>query len=149
MQSCGCLNNKKRRENNRKHGLYQHPLYNVWIDMKQRCYNPNDKYYDRYGGRGIKVCEEWKNNFIAFYNDMINEYELGLSLDRIDNDGDYCKQNCRWATAKEQANNMSTNIINNYYGEDYTLSQLGEIFGDGKKSRFISHRLKNGWSLDE
>ena len=149
VQSCGCLNDQKRKENNRKHGLYQHPLYNVWRDMKQRCYNPNSEYYDRYGGRGIKVCAEWKDDFLTFYNDMIVGYEPGLTLDRIDNDGDYCKENCRWITNKDQQNNKSSNTLINYYGEDYTLSQLGEIFGGGKTSSDVANRINIGWTLDE
>lgn len=79
-------------------------LYRAWCDMKQRCYNPKNWAYKYYGGRGIKVCEEWKNSFLTFAKDM-GEHPEGMSLDRIDNDGDYCKSNCRWATKKEQMNN--------------------------------------------
>lgn len=83
-------------------------VYRVWENMKQRCFNKNIKTYKDYGGRGIIVCDEWKNNFEAFYNyvSLLEHYNEPLrSLDRIDNDGNYCPGNVRWATKKEQANN--------------------------------------------
>lgn len=149
-KSCGCLNLESLKSR-AKHGDYKTPLYNVYRHMKDRCYNPNNEYYYRYGGRGIKVCPEWlgDNGYIQFKEDMGAGYEPGLSIDRINNDGDYCKENCRWTTAKVQGNNKGNNRIINYYGEDYTVAELGDKFGDGKSSRFLSHRLNTGWNLEE
>lgn len=91
------------------HGLNKHPLYAVWTCMKQRCYNPRNPKYDGYGGRGITVCSEWLDSFQVFYNWAIaNGYKKGLTIDRINNDGNYCPQNCRWATPLEQVHNTRT-----------------------------------------
>lgn len=89
-------------------------LYNIWTDMKQRCYNPNAKNYNRYGGRGIKVFSEWKDSFEKFKNWALeNGYQNSLTLDRLDNNSGYCPANCRWATAKQQSHNRANTILCN------------------------------------
>jgi hypothetical protein len=81
-----------------KHGMTKTSIYRVWADMKNRCYNPNIKNYSIYGARGISVCDKWFNSFIEFYNDVGNGYSVGLQIDRVDVNGNYCKENCRWVT---------------------------------------------------
>lgn len=98
-KSCGCLINAP---SNFSHLLSKHPLYRKWGGMKTRIYNKKEPRYHRYGGRGIKICEEWDNNFKSFYDWAIsNGWEKGLTLDRIDNDGNYCPENCQWITMYE------------------------------------------------
>jgi hypothetical protein len=90
---------------NTKHGMKHHPIYKVWKNMKQRCQNPNNGRYSYYGGRGIKVCERWQD-FIPFMEDMLPTWKPGLSIDRINNDGNYEPFNCRWATRSVQNSNQ-------------------------------------------
>ena len=104
------------------------PGYFGWASMIQRCVNPNDKSYARYGGRGIFVCDRWLESFANFYADMGPKPD-GMSLDRIDNDGPYSPENCRWATASEQQNNSRRNIVVVDGGEEMTLSQLAQKRG--------------------
>ena len=107
-KSCGCYHKKIKSEGmNRKHNLSNTRLYNTWSKLKNRVLNPKDKQYNDYGGRGITICDEWKNDFKSFYDwAMKNEYSDELSIDRIDNDGNYCPENCRWTTRTIQARNQ-------------------------------------------
>ena len=101
--SCGCYKKQMLKKAHTKHGLRKHPLYEIWAGMKSRCYNINDTGYKYYGGRGINVCKQW-DSFNVFYKDMGTRPE-GTSIDRIDNDGNYEPQNCKWSTPKEQMSN--------------------------------------------
>ena len=109
--SCGCLYHQHRVESGFRHGFARHPMYRIWQGMKQRCYDKSVKQYKNYGGRGIKVCARWLRGFVYFYEDMHPTWKKGLSIDRIDVNGDYCPENCRWADAKVQGRNKRTNHI--------------------------------------
>ena len=126
-RSCGCLRFNVGKTN-KKHGKTNTRLFTIWNDMKQRCSNPKQPSYKNYGGRDIKVCNEWLNNFQNFYNWAIsNGYNENLSIDRIDVNGDYEPSNCRWATSRKQGNNKRTNRIVFYKGKKYTISELSEL----------------------
>lgn len=109
---------------NIKHHKKGTRIYNIWIRMKVRCYNKNYDRYKDHGGRGIRICDEWKDDFTAFYNwAMNNSYRDDLSIDRIDNDGNYEPSNCRWVDRKTQCNNRRTNIFLTYNDKTQTIAQ--------------------------
>lgn len=121
-KSCGCLNGK-----GYKHNLKNTRLYYIWSCMKQRCYNENHKQYKDYGQRGIKICNEW-HEFINFYNWAINnDYQDNLTIDRINNNGNYEPDNCRWVNMKIQSNNRRSNHIIEYKNETHTLKEWCDI----------------------
>lgn len=125
-KSCGCL----LKTANKKHGLRRSRLYTTWTNMKQRCYNSNHEAYPNYGGRGIAVCSEWKDDFQAFYDWAINNgYADTLTIDRIDVNGNYEPNNCRFTTYKQQDRNKRSNIYFTYKGETHCLSEWCEIQG--------------------
>lgn len=104
--SCGCERMELISNLNKKHGQKNTRLYRIWLNMKNRCNNPNYKQFDRYGGRGIKVCDLWSDDFMEFYNWAINNgYDESLTIDRIDNDKGYFPDNCRWVTRAENNRN--------------------------------------------
>lgn len=128
-KSCGCL---RHQAYHKTHGLSASVIYRKYKDILSRCYNPNRQNYERYGGRGITICEEWKNNFQAFY-DYVSKLEhfdeKGYSLDRIDNNGNYEPSNVRWADNKTQCRNKRNNVIVEYQGQKMTLAEASEKSG--------------------
>lgn len=126
-QSCGCWHKEINIQNASSHKLSKTPTYKSWCEMKARCYNKNNASYFRYGGRGIKVCDRWLNSFENFYADMGEKPEK-MSLDRIDNNGNYSPENCRWADVKTQCNNRRSNLLFTYKGETKTLKQWCEEY---------------------
>lgn len=129
---------------NIKHGKKGTRIYNIWIRMKVRCYNKNYDRYKDHGGRGIVMCDEWKHDFMTFYNwAMDNGYKEGLTIDRIDNDGNYEPNNCRWSTPKQQCNNRRTNIYLTYEGKTQTIAQWAEELG--VKDSTMHCRYYRGW----
>ena len=115
IQSCGCFGKERRRESITKHNLRYTRLYNTWLNMKNRCYNKKNTAYKNYGGRDIKICKEWLNEFMSFYNwSMSNGYNENLTIDRIDVNGDYENSNCRWVDYKIQSKNKRNNHLITY-----------------------------------
>lgn len=156
IRSCGCLLKEKSAErmkkirhlgqgNRLRHGQSLEPEYYVWKTMKVRCRNPKSKGYRRYGARGITVCERWLS-FDVFFTDMGKRPSPKHQLDRIDNDGPYSPENCRWATPQQQGRNRSTNRLITFNGETLTATEWGERRGLARGT--IAKRLRAGWSLE-
>lgn len=151
-RGCGCTRGRNNKRN-LKHGGKGERLYGVWSSMKGRCLNPNDTYYDRYGGRGIRIYDDWMSyeNFRDWA--LTSGYDKNApfrscTIDRIDNDGDYRPDNCRWVTQKEQDNNRSSNhIITNSAGESRTLSEWAELTGIRKDTLRRRICVMN-WDID-
>lgn len=158
VKSCGCLLSDKARETCIKrntinsHRLSRHPLYRIWANIKSRCYNSKTKMFKWYGGRGISMCNEWKNDFKLFYNWCINNnYQQGLTLDRINNDLGYYPSNCKWVTYYEQAHNRSSNIHVNItaFGETKTSY---EWINDSRcvvNHACLIYRIGAGWQPEK
>jgi len=141
VKSCGCIRIKK-------NNIRNHILYNVWKGMKARCYNINHTAYHNYGGRNIIICSKWYNSFESFfYWCMNNEWKKGLSIDRIDNDGNYYPENCRFVTRKEQGRNKRTNLVFKIGGVEKTVIELSEEYGINQFTLY--DRLRRGWDIDK
>lgn len=146
-KSCGCYNLESSISANITHGGKGTRLYNIWCDMRKRCNNPSVKHYSRYGGRGISVCPEWMNDFNSFRDwSMKNGYSDNLTLDRIDNDGNYCPDNCRWATRSTQNNNTSRCHVITVNGISKNIAQWSAYLGI-KRFR-IDSAYKHGKDLE-
>jgi hypothetical protein len=136
-------------EKRKMHGLTKHPLYKKWADMKKRCYNKNVDRYKNYGALGIEVCEEWKNNFFSFYNWSIeNGWKEGLTIERKDNYGNYCPENCKYIPFNEQAYNKKNTFYVNIDGVKYCLIEL--LKKQERENRFstIWHGIKKGKTIE-
>ena len=152
IKSCGCMRKKLIGKGNTKHGGSASRLYAVWSGMKSRCYKTDNKRYASYGGRGIKVCEEWKDSFDTFQkwayeNGYDKDADVGeCTLDRIDVNGNYAPDNCRWVNMKVQNNNRRDNHLITHEGTTHTLSEWGDI--TGIDNAVLQNRLKSGWTIE-
>lgn len=148
-KSCGCITKDRLIAMHKTHGKSKSRLYKVWKGIRSRCNNPNNKSYHNYGGRGIKLCDEW-NDFESFkewayangYDENANKNQC--TIDRIDANGDYCPENCRWITTKEQNSNKRNNHYIELDGVVHTITQWCDIYGIHVGT--VRQRLKCGWS---
>lgn len=144
-KSCGCLCSETTTKRLTKHGMTGSAEYESWYDMRRRVFKKNRPNYRWYGAKGITICDEWLS-FDTFYSDMGKRPE-GTSLDRIDNTKGYCKENCRWATSKQQSRNRSTNLHVTYNGKDYVLPDLCDELCVSYE--LVRQRVWRGWNIEE
>lgn len=146
--SCGCIQTEILIARNSRHSLSNTVLYSRYLKIKNRCYNPNCKSYKNYGGRGIRMCDEWFKSFETFYKWAINNgFRKELTIDRIDNDGDYSPGNCRWVTTKVQNYNKRSNRFYTYNGKTLSIIQWGHELGGGQN--LVKDRIdKLGWDIE-
>lgn len=140
-KSCGCNAGK----HSITHGMTKSPEFACWSAMLDRCKNPNHQSYKNYGGRGINVCDEW-SDFITFFSDMGLRPSKIHQIDRIDNNGDYCPENCRWVTQKENLNNKRNNHMVEYDGKRFTVSEVASSLG--LSHSLVTYRARKGLPID-
>ena len=149
-KSCGCLNRDNIIARSTIHGAAKRglntPEFTAWMGMINRCTNPGSTDFQNYGGRGIKVCDRWRNNFSAFLADLGQKPSGRHSLDRVDTNGNYEPENCRWATPSEQARNRRSNRLLTHGGHTACVAEWSEI--SGIHSHDIRNRLRRGWSVE-
>lgn len=147
VKSCGCLKKEMLAEKNFKHGFCGTGLYQCWQDMKKRCYDKNRAQYKDWGGRGISVCEDW----LSFENFKIwavkNGYQPGLTIERVDNNGNYSPENCKFIRKQDQNSNRRNTVVISFDGKNMNIEQWAKYLGL-KRGTFDS-RLKRGWSIEK
>lgn len=147
VKSCGCLKREKLVQKLTTHGESKTKLHNIWKAMRKRCMNTHNSDFKYYGGRAISVCKEWNSNYDAFRNWALDHgYRDGLTIDRIDVNGDYSPENCRFCSMKEQANNRTNNVIVKFNGVSHTIKEWSEITGIPYQRLYM--RLRNGWDAE-
>lgn len=144
--SCGCLKRERIGDARRTHGMSETKEFRAWCSMRQRCEDATNRLYYRYGGRGIRVFEKWRNSFEAFFADVGPAPSPDHSIDRINNDGNYEPGNVRWSTRTEQNQNKSTNRIITYNGTSGTLAEWSER--TGISAQILYDRLTAGWTVE-
>lgn len=147
IEGCGCVRRERVIAAKTTHGLRHTPENSAWRGIKDRCYNPKHRHYADYGGRGITMCDEWKDDFEAFYRDMGPRPSPEHSIDRVENDKSYSKDNCRWATAEEQANNRRSNLVYELNGVFKTLPDWCSDLGLNYKQTY--QRIYRGMLFEE
>lgn len=143
-KSCGCLQKEWATKKCYKHGGSYKREYGIWKGMRRRCNSSNNPAYKYYGARGISVCKEWNESFEKFYNDMGKSN--GMTLDRIDNNGNYEPCNCRWVERKTQMRNMRRNYLITFNDKTMPLCEWAEVIGVTYSA--LRHRINRGWALD-
>lgn len=152
-KSCGCFRKERARELQKMHWKHGHSSstgstreYHSWRSMLQRCYKPTSSGYHCYGGRGITVCDEWRSDFARFLKDM-GERPIGKSLDRIENDKNYCKENCQWSAPKRQSRNRQQSMLISVGGETRQVDDWADFTGINRST--IKNRIDRGWTPTE
>lgn len=146
QRSCGCLHREWVKTNLTKHLASKTLTYSSWMNMKQRCLNPNGKYHSYYIGKGITICQRWVDSFENFLSDMGARPSLQYTLERIDSNGHYTPENCKWATMKEQVRNRCSVRIFTYKGQSLTIPEWAVITGINKFT--LRGRLASGWPIE-
>lgn len=144
VRSCGCLSKDGTRKGNYSHGLHGTAIFNTWKNMMSRCYDTSDASYIRYGGRGISVCREW-HDIKKFVADVGHRPRSDLTLDRVNNDGNYELTNVRWATQLQQSNNRRSNRFHTFDGETRTQAEWCRIYNINQPT--LCQRLRRGWTF--
>ena len=140
--SCGCYQKEATVKSQTTHGSSKTRLFHIWQNMKRRCYNPNYKFYNYYGGRGITICDEWLNNFSAFKQwSLQNGYTNKLTIDRINSNGNYEPSNCRWVSRKTQQNNTRRTRLHTINGVTHSITEWSRIYNMNPET--IRHRVVN------
>ena len=146
--SCGCLSYENCSKLKKTHGMTKTRLFTIWMNMKHRCNDKNNKSYKNYGGRGIKICEEWKDSFIIFKNWAYeNGYDDSLTIERIDVNGDYCPENCTWIPLNEQCKNKRTSRKYTFNGETHCMTDWSKIYNIDFSA--LRKRLNSGWDIEK
>jgi hypothetical protein len=153
-RSCGCYHIKRATEANIKHNMAETRIYRIWHNVKTRCFNKNSPRYKDYGARGIRICNEWLD-FKTFYRDMSESYnkhckkygEKNTTLDRKNNNKNYCKENCKWSTFKEQANNKRDTHYITFNGETLSIAQMARKYSI--PSGTLYRRINDGWKVEK
>ena len=140
-KSCGCITRTHGGASGRRR-----PEYRAWCSLRARCYHPSNKNFANYGGRGIKVCERWRESYVNFLEDMGRKPSSGHSLDRIDNSKGYSPENCRWATSSEQGNNRRTNCVLTFSGRTQSATQWAREYE--LQATCLFNRLALGWTVE-
>lgn len=144
--SCGCYRIEHLLKSCKTHGMSNRGIYEIWKGMRQRCLNPKNPNYKYYGGRGITICSRW-NNFANFSADMGRRPSPKHSMERIDNNKNYEKSNCRWATSTEQCGNRRTSRLLSYHGRTQPMCAWQKELGFSR--HLIQQRLKRGWTIEQ